>query len=42
MTKPIERAMADNDSECKIIAGDYNAKIGIEAKEEDFKSMGAF
>ena len=38
----IERAMADRDSKCKIITGDFNAKIGTETKEEDFKSMGVF
>ena len=39
----IERAMADSDSKYKlIITGDFNAKIGTETKEEDFKSMGAF
>ena len=37
----IERAMADSDSKYKIIAGDFNVKIGTKAKE-DFKSMGAF
>ena len=38
----IERAMADRDSKCKIITGDFNAKIGTKTKEEDFKSMGVF
>ena len=37
----IERAMADSDSKYKIITGDFNAKIGTETKEEDFKSMRA-
>ena len=38
----IERVMADGDSEYKINAGDFNAKIKTKTKEEDFKSMGAF
>ena len=38
----IERAMADSDSRYKIITGDFNAKIGTETKEEDFKSTGTF
>ena len=35
----IERTMADSDSKYKIITGDFNAKIGTKAKEEDFKSI---
>ena len=34
--------MADSDSRYKIITGDFNAKIGTKAKEEGFKSRGAF
>ena len=30
------------DSKYKIITGDLNAKIGTKAKEETFKSTGAF
>ena len=37
----IERAIADSDSRYQIILGDFNAKIGTEAKE-DFKNMEAF
>ena len=37
----IERTMADSDSKCKIITGDFNTKIGTKTKE-DFKSKGAF
>ena len=37
-----ERAMADSYSKYKIITEDCNENIGTKAKEEDFKSMGAF